>query len=457
MTRTKLSDLNAAAFLRAASVAVMLMGICCCSDPGWCDVVTEIESGGSLGATPDTPDSTLAELLRQASQSIAAGNVDAAIEQLKPLATNPEVSDVDVVMADMFFAAGRQREGLQWLEQATARNPKRMAIYLSFCEIAVRQKRWFDGWNLSQTGSRIKAPEHWSDALTRRVKRRLTFLLAVCNEGRSDWSGARGAYESLVADIGNDSDSSRREVLVGLARACVQLGDGEAAFAALAILHEHDPRLSPPRQLLAQMYAQNGMIDQADQTYQLNLSEVGVDADANAKLAYASFLLYNNEPQKAEPLLAESDSTDQQNDRIILQAVLARMQGRREDARLLFSKIHRDHPESIDAANHLAAILVEEENEAMRARALQIAESTVRNAPKSADGWATLGWVQLRLGDTVTAETSLLQSLKLGKPSRDTLYFLGKLKRATGNPKDAEMFEQMFAASNGPNLFSAGE
>ncbi|WP_146537441.1 tetratricopeptide repeat protein [Rubripirellula reticaptiva] len=117
-----------------------------CSHSGRCEVVSQIEAGESLAAIPDKPDSDLDEVLQPAKQSLAAGDVAAALDHLKPLASHPDVSDVDVVMADLFFALGRQQEGIQWLERASATDAKRMAIYLSFCEIAVRQQRWFAGW-----------------------------------------------------------------------------------------------------------------------------------------------------------------------------------------------------------------------------------------------------------------------------------------------------------------------
>ncbi|MGB7326766.1 MAG: hypothetical protein WBD31_17960 [Rubripirellula sp.] len=423
--------------------------------------MAQIDAGVSLGATPDKPDSNLDEILQQAKKTLSTGDVAATLDHLKPLASHPDVSDVDVVMADLFFALGRQKEGMQWLERASAKDPKRMAIYLSFCEIAVRQQRWFDGWNLSRLGERMATPDHWSANLTERLKRRFTFLQGVCNEGRSDWTGARRDYETLRDEISSDSESSRRNILLGLARCCVRLEDGEAAFAAITTLCELDLKLSPPRQLLAQIYEQSGMVEKADQAYRENVGEASDAQKELARLAYVRFLIYNNEPDKAEPLLrgevGEAEESEKHDDRVLLQAILARMQGRMDDARSLFSKIHRERPESIVVANHLAAILVEDHDEAMRARALQIAESTVRNAPSSADSWATLGWVRLRLGDTVAAEASLVQSLKLGKPTRDTLYYLAKLNRATGKQKEAEMFERLFATSSGPNLFGNDE
>ncbi|QDT05744.1 Tetratricopeptide repeat protein [Rubripirellula lacrimiformis] len=425
-------------------------------------VTSTIGSLGQLSSDAAQADAQVAKLLGPAKNLIAAGRVTDARASLDALKTHPEISDVDVVIADLMFAMGRNVEGQQWLERASATEPQRLAIHLAFCELAVRQRRWFDGWVLARLAAKLDPPDHWSVALRDRAAKRLMLLKAVCCEGRADWTMAREAYESLLSSSPGMSDPMNRDVNVGLARSCFQLKDYDASLAALTTLVSKNRTLGTPQQLLAQFYEQSEMIPEADGAYAKSIAEADEDRRPSVRLAYAKFLLHTNAPAQAKPLLQDpitkiENAKALEDERLYLQAVLARMEGRLEQSQTILSKLHQDHPDSVSIANQLAVILVSNEDEAIRARALQIAEASVRNVSGSADGWATLGWVRLRLGDLAGADASLAQSLKLGKPSRDTLYYLSQLKRVAGKTEEADAFERYYNAAKGPKVFNLAE
>jgi tetratricopeptide (TPR) repeat protein len=218
--------------------------------------------------------------------------------------------------------------------------------------------------------------------------------------------------------------------------------------------------MSHPQQLLAQWLEQNQMTIEADESYRISVAEANLRQRAAARLAYARFLIHHNEPTRAKPLLKMPITADegvhaeaQEADRLFLQAVIARLESRFAEAQATLSKLHQERRDSVAVSNHLAAILVEHEDEGVRGRALQITESMVRNTPKSADAWATLGWVQLRLGDVIAAEASLGQSLKLGNPSRDTLHYLAQMKRLSGRTDEAESLDRLYESAKGPKFF----
>ncbi|TWU48543.1 Tetratricopeptide repeat protein [Rubripirellula tenax] len=423
------------------------------------DVTSFIDGVGELPQDVPGENAVLAKRISHAKDLIAKGLLSEAAEHLEVLRTHPEVSDVDVVIADLLFSAGRGFEAQQWLERASAIGPQRVGIYLSFAELAVRQRRWFDGWALTGLAERIDPPRHWSPAMKGRVADRLKLLKAICCEGRSDWDQAREAYSSLIEASAELSETVARQAYSGLARSCFLAKDYQSAFTALTNLAAKVPAIGNPDQMMAALYEQAGMVAEADEAYQKSVrASVGGQQTA-ARLAYARFLLHTNAPEKAKPLLGDSkmpvsgDPTEEA-ERFFLLAVSARLEGRFSDAMTILSKLHQERPDSVAAAMQLAVVLVDRQDESMRARAMQIAESVVRNLPSSSDAWATLGWVQLRLGDTAAADKSLAESLKLSKPSRDTLYYMAEFKRAMGKTDDANALMQLYDTAAGPRFFA---
>ncbi len=217
---------------------------------------------------------------------------------------------------------------------------------------------------------------------------------------------------------------------------------------------------------MAQLYEQNGMLSEAEAAFQKNIEESDGLQLPSSRIAYARFLLHVNAPEKAGPLLkvletGRDDVLDRHletagsasSDRTFLSAVLARMEGRDAEAQSLLSKLHQQRPDSVAVSSQLAAVLVDQDDEVLRARALQIADAAVRNSPNSAEAWATLGWVRLRLGDRSGADTSLVQALQLGKPSRDTLHYLAEFKRISGDVEGAKEIARLYREAKGPQFY----
>ncbi|TWU47711.1 tetratricopeptide repeat protein [Rubripirellula reticaptiva] len=445
--------------IRLLLLTVLAVGFPCGLPTGFADVTAYIDGVGDLSEQAASPDAQLGKLLGQAKSLIESGNVAGAHDLLATLETNPDVSDVDVVIADLMFSLGRVAEGQQWLERASAKKPQSLAVYLAFSELAVRQRRWFDGWVLTRLAERLDPPAHWSATLKDSVATRLTLLNAVCCEGRTEWKQARKGYEDLVNLSEKIGEGIVRDANLGLARSCFRLQDYDAALAALTTITSEDNSIGTPNQLLAQFYEQSDMLSEADAAYAKSIAEAKPDQQPSAHLAYARFLLHTNAPEMAKRhlqfTLPESPNTKEQESELqFLQAVLARMEGDVTDAQTRLSKLHQTRPSAVAVSSHLASILVDRQDEAMRARALQIAESAVRNSPNSADAWATLGWVRLRLGDYEAADKSLMQSLKLGKPSRDTLHYLAEINRAAGKTQEAETLDRLYETAKGPKFFA---
>lgn len=388
--------------------------------------------------------------LEAAQKAIAEKNLPAARESLKPLLNDPNVAHPEILLAELLSEAGFEADGRNVLEEFSGQEPERVDLYLVFAERAVKQQRWFDGWNLATFGLRGSMPEHWSPKFQQHIRERLQLVKAICSEGRKDWTGAKQVYSSIEQNTKNSID-----VLAGLGRCSFHLGETDAALRYFENIKQLKPKSEPPYLLLAQLNDLVGKSPEAEAAYQKALETSEGTDKIGVRLAFARWLIFNNRPESTTALLTEpiSDSPENETERQFLKALVARMGGKYSEAQAVLSALHRQDASRFVIANQLALVLCESTDESLRARALQIAEGNVRNQSQSSEAWATLGWVQLQLGDRTLAEKSLANAAQLGPLSRDTVYYVWQLKRAAGDNDAATLLEKAFEQAKGPNYF----
>ena len=393
---------------------------------------------------------TAQKAIEAAQKSIRERDLKTARESLKVLESDPNVAHPEILLAELLTDAGFAADGNNVLEEFSGREPQRVDLYLVFAERAVKQQRWFEGWNLASIGLRGKMPEHWSPAFQQSVRDRLQWLKATCLEGRKDWNSAKQVYASMEQNTKNSID-----VLAGLGRCSFHLGDTEGALRYFGNIKQLKPKSEPPYLLLAQLNELVGKVDEAEAAYEEALKSAEGTEKVGVRLAFARWLIVNNRPQSTISLLTEpiSDSPENETERQFLKALVSRMEGRLSEAQAVLSALHRQNPATFVIGNQLALVLSESDDESLRARALQIAEGNVRNQSQSSEAWATLGWVQFRLGDRAMAEKSLANAAQLGPLSRDTVYYILQLKRAASDTEAVKVLEKALEQTKGPNYF----
>jgi len=394
---------------------------------------------------------TAQKALEAAQKSIRDRDLKGARENLKPLENDPNVAHPEILLAELLTDAGFAADGTAVLEEFSGKEPQRVDLYLVFAERAVKQQRWFDGWNLTSVGLRATMPEAWSPAFKKHVQDRLQLLKATCLEGRKDWNGAKQVYASMEQNTKNSID-----VLAGLGRCSFHLGDTEGALRYFSNIKSLKPKSEPPYLLLAQLNELVGKVEEAEAAYKKAFESAEGSEKVAVRLAFARWLIVNNRPQSTTNLLKEpvSDSPENETERQFLKALVSRMEGRLSEAQAVLSALHRQSPATFVIGNQLALVLAESDDESLRARALQIAEGNVRNQSQSSEAWGTLGWVQFQLGDRALAEKSLANAAQLGPFSRDTIYYVLQLKRAAGDTNAATILEKALAQAKGPNYFA---
>jgi len=392
------------------------------------------------------------DAVKVASEAIQSGNVISARAELSTLSKTADTFHPEVILVQLLFSQGMSREGVALLEKFAAQEPRRQDVYLLFIEIAVSERRWFDAWNLSNTAERLAPAANWSPGFAARVKDRLIVLKAISCEGRQDWKTARDAY--LVLSKGKDIQG---EILEGLGRTEYKLGNIDQSIAYFQKLRDSKKRSLIPAFALANLYEADGSVIKAEEFFQKAVTSK--DATPRelipAKLAFARFLIWSSRPADAKPFLQNefTESSGSETERQFLMAIVARMEQRYMDAQEILSRLHQQDSSSFAIGNHLALVLIESDQESLRARALQIAEVNSRNNPGTVDAWATLGYIQFRLGDLSAAEKSLSTSVQNGKLSRDGAFYLAKIKQSMGSKEEAKKLYDTAMSLPGPVFY----
>lgn len=429
----------------AVGIAVLCVHAAC-GRPAQAGIV---EVGASSLSAGD-PEQSHREVVQKARAALERRDLAAAREALAPLGSLPDLPHPEILLAELLLGQGLVVDARNVLEQLGGKQPNRPDLYLAFARLAMREQRWFEGWTLARAGEASDAVELWNPEYARKVQDQLRLARAKCCEGRGDWTAARDIYKSLL-----DAGAKSPDILGGLGRASFHLGDVQAATEYFEKLQAADLNADSPQLLLAQLYVGASQPAEAEAAYQAALRDSDPDVAARARLELARWLITNNRPADARQALAtQFDAQDSERERQYLLGLIARMEGRLADAQSVFGRLHRDDPSNLAISNQLALVLVQSDDESLRSRALQIAQANVRNQDKSAELWATLGWVQLRLGDRRAAEHSLAMATKLGPLTRDTLYYLREFKRTVGDTSSAEAVDKALAEATGPDFFT---
>src|SRR5438270_1791514 len=117
----------------------------------------------------------------------------------------------------------------------------------------------------------------------------------------------------------------------------------------------------------------------------------------------------------------------------------------------IFAALAQESPGDAWVGNQLALVLAQQDDEAKRRKALELAEGIVRQAPDAPAALATLGTVYYRLHRLDEAEKVLQAVVDSGQGSSDDAYFLARVRADRGHREAAPAL--LKTALDAPGLF----
>ena len=386
----------------------------------------------------------------KALETFKTGKFDEAFEQLKKACTaNPQLQPPRVILAGWFVQAERGKDARATLERFTAEEPRHPDGYLLNASFAFGEGRITDAILSCQAALQFSADARWDAEVRKRYVRESRLGLAASFEQRGDWASVKEQLTGLLNDDPKNGPLRQR-----LGAATFQTGKPEEAFADFQKASQDDPAVDPPELRLAALWAAKAERDKSEDW--LKKAVAAHAANPKTHRAYAGYLLDEGKPDAAQLYIHAATKLDSKaRDTATLQALLFRHKKEYGPAEVAFEQLHKDAPGDSFALGNLALVLVESVEEKKKKRAVELAESLVKQNSRAADAYAVLGYCYFKLGRIDDADKALGAAASAGQVGLDTAYYLALVLNE--KKKYAEGFKILDEAvkARGPFVYRA--
>lgn len=394
-------------------------------------------------------DSTRAAAMKTIDNSVREGDLTKAREVIEQAFPYIDKVEIEVKVAESMLGIGKVAEARTLLDPFLFDDAPRWDVHLVFAKMALFDRHWSDAWVHARMAEASKVPKPNDRQTVDKIRDEIALVKIQSAEARGNWTLVESLAEALIA-----RSPSQKQGVMALAKAKFQNGDSDTAEKLLIRLKGESAQIPSPSLILAKLCEVKPDYAAAEKYYLQAIAESTEEDSPATQNELARFYLWTNRPDKVSSLLsvAFADS-DMERERQFLLASAARMNGNYPVAEQLLTTLHQADGTNFSISNSLALVLVESPNETLRARALQIAQSNVRNFQSIVEAWATLGWIQFRLGDIRAAEESLSIATQGGSIGRDTAYFMSEVFARLGNSDQASKLKEATKSAQGPFFY----
>lgn len=390
--------------------------------------------------------------LEGALEQFRQGDFDGTLQQLNAAVESlPGLPPARLMLARLFLATGQIPQGRVALEQAATASPDDPNIYLIFGDLALLEGRVTDAELHFRQAQRLLPKDQTAvpDPQARKRQTQIHAGLAAVAEQREQWQQAAEALTAWLALEPAQGAARQR-----LGRSLFQLKRYKEASDALAQAVLDEPGLEPAAISMGRLYHEAGDAEKAQQWMEHAVKKE--PQNARAHLAVALWRLEIDQPQEAQQALEMAAKLDPNlPDLERLRGVFARHRQDYAVAERYLQALFNENPGDFGAANQLVLTLIEQEDEAKRRRAVQLAEVNARQYPNSAEALATLGWVYYRLNRLDEAERLLQAAVSGGHVSSEVAYYLAHVLHAHDRTEEAQAV--LVGAVQTPGLFPQRE
>jgi tetratricopeptide (TPR) repeat protein len=367
---------------------------------------------------------------------------------------DPSLPPIDVVMAKLYFASNNAAGGRASLERAVLETPSDPEAYLILAEQAVQQGRFIEAESLYDKAIGLL------DKFTENAKRKRNFQIAaragrtLIYERRKDWPAAAADMQELLKVDPKNAAAHYR-----LGRALFMQKQYPAGYKEFEAAQAEDKNKTMPSPDVSAALHYDQLSQQAEGAEATEMQKKAQQffdraikkSDAPTLVAYAQWLIKNDNLEKAEAALAEARKANPDVlNLLVLSGITARMREQYKPAEDFFMDAVRISPANTDTLNQLALLLIAQPDPAKRQRALEFAGISSRLNEQSADAQVTLAWVLSQLNQPANAEQALRNAMQLGNLSPDSKYLIAKMLLER-NPNTARQLLQD-ALQNDSNL-----
>ena len=354
---------------------------------------------------------------------------------------------VELLLAKMYFISGNAQAGRTSLEKTALDNPDDPEAFLILADQAMQQGRFIEADALYDKGLAL------TTKFSGNAKRKRNFDISS-RSGRAAIAARRKNWDLAIADLKallqTDPDNAGAHARLG--QSLFMQKQYKPGYDEFVLAKKANKEGLEPYVAAALMYDQLKMPAETQQAFDRALA--ANKTDPSTLTAYAQWLIKTGSVDKAEAILADARKANPGNlNLLILSGVAARMAKKMKPAEDYFIEALGIAPANGDVINQLALLLIEQSDQAKRARALQFASMSAQLNAQSPDAQITLAWVLYQLARTADAEAALRAGLQLSNPSPDSSYLVAKILVEQNRADAAKQLLTAALDSDSPGIF----
>jgi tetratricopeptide (TPR) repeat protein len=360
---------------------------------------------------------------------------------------NPGFPPADLLKATLSYAVRDAKNGLALLEKVATDHPRYPGVYAALARLALNEGRISDSLALFEKCARLIKDAELDDEGKK-------FFEQQCLDGMIDiamrqrrFADARSFLERQITSLPEDP-----KVLMSFAELEFFEKNIDKSLDYLNKVKAKLPAARAGETIVAAWFDQQG--DRENAAKWIKLAGEKYPQDPQVLLEYAAYLINIEDFPKASGLIGEAEKLSNES-----------LFSRNLKARIAFcnmsygiSKIHykvlaESQENNFDPANMYVLSLIESTNEEDRKLAQDVATRTFRSLPDNVIALATLGYVQLKVGDLEQAKTIFGKLAPNTGMSPEIDYFLASFYEATGEKDKATQLLETVVKREGMFLY----
>lgn len=358
-----------------------------------------------------------------------------------------DLPPAQLILAEWFTQANQTQAARVSLERAVTEDPADPEVYVVMSDLALREGRFTEAELALDKATAVLQGFAKSARRKQMLIPRVHANLAAVSEWREAWTKAE---EHLAAWLKFDPSSAVAMQRMG--RVLFAQGKREEALEQFRAAANLDKTALNPDALMGRLYEQVSERDKAQAS--MDAAVKAAPADLKTQLIVAQWALETGQlavAQKHADAALQIDASSPEARQV--RGTVALFQRDYRIAEDCFQALLIQTPASFVASNNLAVALCLQDDEAKKRRALEYAQVNVRQYPRQAEAYSTIGWILYDMGQRDEAEKALRTAASSGTVSRDTAYYLARLDIDRDRKVEAKVILESALKATGPFMF----
>jgi Tfp pilus assembly protein PilF len=358
-----------------------------------------------------------------------------------------DLPPAQLILAEWFTQANQTQAARVALERAVLDEPADPEIYVIMSDLALREGRFTEAELALDKATAVL------EGFTKSARRKQMLIprvhanLAAVSEWREAWAKAA---EHLAAWLKFDPQSAVAMQRMG--RVLFAQGKREEALQQFRAAANVDKTALNPDAIMGRLYEQAGERGKAKAS--MDAAVKAAPADLKTQLTVSQWALDTGQLAAAQEHADAASKIDPSSlEAKQVRGTVALFQRDYKVAEDCFQAVLIQAPANFAASNNLALALCSQDDESKKRRALEYAQVNVRQYPRQAEAYSTMGWILYDMGQRDEAEKALRTAASSGTVSPDTAYYLARLDIDRDRKAEAKLILESAVKATGLFMF----